>query len=492
MRCLLVVTHSSNWPLNVRGVEIVPAKKYLTDAAYSTARDVRVFNVCRSYAYQSLGYYVSLLAEARGHRPQPDIITIQDMKSAGLSRVISEELEQTIQSALRPIKSDRFTLSIYFGRTVAKRDRRLGQRLFNLFPAPLLRAQFVRRGAKWLWQGIRPISAGEIPDNHHAALIESAELHFARRSFPSRKAKQFRYDMAILHDPQESHPPSCDRALERFQRAAARHGINAELIGRDDIGRIGEYDALFIRVTTAVNHYSMRFARRAEALGLAVIDDPTSIVRCTNKVYLAEKLALKRVATPPTIVIHKDNISAAIDQLGLPLVLKQPDSAFSAGVSKAADENEYHEKVTALLEESDLLVAQAFTPTDFDWRVGVLDGKPLYVCRYHMARRHWQIIKHQGDGKSLDGKVDTLTVEEAPKRVVNTAVRAAKLIGDGLYGVDLKQIGNKVYVIEVNDNPSLDAGYEDRKLKGELYDRIMASFVERIERLRRGGAARGR
>ena len=49
--------------------------------------------------------------------------------------------------------------------------------------------------------------------------------------------------------------------------------------------------------------------------------------------------------------------------------------------------------------------------------------------------------------------------------MLNTALKAANLIGDGLYGVDLKQIGKKVYVIEVNANPNIDAGMEDQILK---------------------------
>ena len=49
-------------------------------------------------------------------------------------------------------------------------------------------------------------------------------------------------------------------------------------------------------------------------------------------------------------------------------------------------------------------------------------------------------------------------MEHAPSAVVSTALKAANLIGDGLYGVDIKQVGRKCYVIEVNDNPNIDAG----------------------------------
>ena len=61
------------------------------------------------------------------------------------------------------------------------------------------------------------------------------------------------------------------------------------------------------------------------------------------------------------------------------------------------------------------------------------------------------------------------------------ATRASGLIGNGLYGVDLKQVGDRVLVIEVNDNPSIDHGYEDAALGKELYRVIMAEFMRRLE-----------
>lgn len=68
------------------------------------------------------------------------------------------------------------------------------------------------------------------------------------------------------------------------------------------------------------------------------------------------------------------------------------------------------------------------------------------------------------------------------------AVQTARLIGDGLYGVDLKQAGNRVLVTEVNDNPNLDAGIEDAVLGDELYLRVLQAFIQRLERKHRGQA----
>ncbi len=83
-----------------------------------------------------------------------------------------------------------------------------------------------------------------------------------------------------------------------------------------------------------------------------------------------------------------------------------------------------------------------------------------------------------------------LPIELAPRNVVRTALKAANLIGNGLYGVDLKQTGRDIYIIEVNDNPNIDAGFEDSILREELYRRILEVFLERIED-RKAGLARG-
>ena len=81
MRQLIVVHDPADWPLHAKGVEVIAARDYLTNPEWSAEPRVRLFNLCRSHRYQRLGYYVSLLADARGHRPMPAIATIQDLKS---------------------------------------------------------------------------------------------------------------------------------------------------------------------------------------------------------------------------------------------------------------------------------------------------------------------------------------------------------------------------------------------------------------------------
>jgi glutathione synthase/RimK-type ligase-like ATP-grasp enzyme len=506
MSTLIVVNNPNDWPLDLPGVELVSARSYLTNPVYSDQRGAKVFNLCRSYRYQSFGYYVSLLAAARGHKVLPSITTIQDLKLQSMIRLASDDLDELIQRSLERIATDTFELSIYFGRNLAKRYERLALALFNLFPAPLMRARFMRsdvQGAAgaveraWQLTSVQAIPASEIPKEHWLFMLDAVTQYFITRQRTRGRPTGPRFDLAILVNPEEPTPPSDAKAIARFVRAARSVGFRAELIGKDDFGRLAEFDALFIRETTAVNHHTYRFARRAAAEGLVVIDDPESIVRCTNKVYLAELLEHQEIGCPRTLIVHKDNASEVPLWVGFPCVLKQPDGSFSRGVVKVNNEVELRAQLEQMLEKSDLVIAQGWLPSEFDWRVGVLDRKPLYVCKYHMAKGHWQIRDAPPDGRGEEtfGKVETIPVEQAPRRVVRTALRAANLIGDGLYGVDLKQVKGRCYVIEVNDNPSIDAGYEDKVLRQGLYERIMAVMHHRTLARREGvraPATRGR
>ncbi|HYP68847.1 MAG TPA: RimK family protein [Thiobacillaceae bacterium] len=490
MSVLIVVDNPKDWPLQIPGVAVVSARAYLTEPEHGDNHSVKVFNLCRSYSYQSLGYYVSLLAEARGHKPLPKVGTMEDLQSRNLVRLLTEDVDDLIQHLLAPIKSDSFELSIYFGRNVTSRYDVLSHKLFGMLQAPLLRAQFERHREHWRIRGIRAIAASDIPPLHQDFVVQAAIDYFAGRGQRPRKRSPPRFDLAILHDPTNPEPPSNARAMQKFQTAAEALGMRAELITRADIGRLPEFDALFIRDTTYANHYTYRFSRRATAEGLVVIDDPDSILKCNNKVYLAELLAQHRLPAPKTLVVHRDNVSDIIPTLGLPCVLKQPDSSFSRGVVKVKAEDELAPKVSALLAESDLIIAQEWLPTEFDWRVGILDRRVLFVAKYLFPPGHWQIVRRDAQRRIIEeGATLAVSVGEVPAKVVKTALKAANLIGSGFYGVDLKQAGERLAVIEINDNPNVDAGNEDGVLKSALYREVMGVFLRRIEARKQGAGS---
>ena len=488
MRNLVVVNDPKEWSFSQEGLEVIAARKYLTHPSYTTLDKVRVINLCRSLGYQKIGYYVSLLADARGHKPMPSIETIQNMKDRAIAAIAGADLQEIVEESLQKVQSEEFVLSVYFGRNMARRHEQLASALFRMFPSPYLQANFSRsdKSGRWRLDSIKPMAIDEIPAGHEG-FAQEATTDFLQKGWRPQKRTQRPYDLAILHDPQMPEPPSNKKALQMFAKAGEEVGFNVEFIQQEDYSRLGEFDALFIRETTGVNHHTFRFACRAEALGLVCIDDTASILRCSNKVFLAEMADQQDILVPNTMIVHRGNVDDLVARLGLPCVLKQPDSSFSAGVRKVTTTQELNEQVEAMLEKSDLVIAQGFVPTEFDWRIGVLDGQPLFACRYYMADGHWQILKRDEGGKKEDvGRAETVPVEMAPTRVVKTALKAANHVGKGLYGVDLKEVSGKVYMIEVNDNPNIDHGFEDEVIGEELYLRVMRTFFARVNARHRG------
>ncbi|HSU44728.1 MAG TPA: RimK-like ATPgrasp N-terminal domain-containing protein, partial [Casimicrobiaceae bacterium] len=411
MTLLVVVNHPRDWPFEIAGTRIVTARDYLTDPAYSENQSARVLNLCRTDRYQGRGYYVSLLAEARGHRPLPEVKTLGDLQSSEPpDRLLPATFCEQVQRALSAQGEATFALDAYFGRDPAKQNDGLAQQLFAALRIPLLRAHFRRTGDRWQLRDLSILAVSDIEPVHRPLVADAARDYVSRASRPRAKAPASgKPSIAILFNADEPQPPSNPEAIEKLCAAARALGMKASVIGRDDIDRLPKFDGLLIRDTTNVNHYTYQFARRAAADGLVVVDDPDSILKCTNKVYLNELLSRHRVPVPKTLMVHRENVDQIVPLLGLPCILKQPDSAFSLGVAKVETVDAVHDALAWLFTKSELLVAQEWLPTTFDWRVGVYDRRPLYVCKYFMAPGHWQVVKRES-GRTLEGSTQALSV----------------------------------------------------------------------------------
>lgn len=492
-RHLIVVDRQSDWRWSRDGLSIQVVDPFIAEDYARSKRPARVINLCRNYGYLSAGYYCSLLAESRGEIPMPTVADILDLTKKSHYAFAVPDLERILQDTLKRLANPPeagFTLHVFFGRADDVRFRRLAAEVFDLFRYPLLEIR-IRCGHAWRVQWIRPFGIHRIKGDL-SAFFEEALRRYVRIPKSRRKSRPAAlYDLAVLVDPNEKLPPSDETALKRLVKAGRDHRVDVEFVTARDLQRVPEFDALFVRETTALDHHTFRFARKAEIEGMPVIDDPRSILRCTNKVYLAEALKAARVPSPRTEFLNRAifdvrRLESVEEVLGYPLVLKIPDGSFSRGIEKAENREQFLEHAQRLFERSRVILAQEYMYTPFDWRIGLLAGEPLYACRYYMSRSHWQIYHHKGDGQVRSGGWETFPVDAAPPAVVDAARRAAALMGDGLYGVDLKETDKGVFVIEVNDNPNIDSGIEDKVLKGDLYNRLIREFVRRIDLARAG------
>ncbi len=476
---IIVTDHPGDWTASNSETDIISPQDYFSDEQYQKSKKYKVINLCKSYHYQSLGYYVSLLAEARGHKVMPEISTLQEFRFPSLVREDAEDFDELIQQEFRKVSGDRIEIFICFGNSDFSAFNRVGLLVFNLFQAPILRAIFSKK-EKWFLTNLKPLNLKELPNEHMDHLKQSLDEYLQGKKRLQKQYSRKRYDMAILVNPEEMTPPSNKKAIQYFMKAAEQVGFNVDLITKNDFAKLIQYDALFIRETTNVNHHTFKFAKKAASEGLVVMDDPESILRCTNKVYLSELLSANKIPTPKYWIIRKDRPGQQKMEFDFPVIIKQPDGSFSKGVKKVKDQAEMDVVLKDFFQTSDLVIAQEFIPTQFDWRVGVLNKKPFYVCKYYMATDHWQIANWKDGKLTGEGDVESVPVEQAPKQLLELAVKSTSLIGNGLYGVDIKQSNNKFYIIEINDNPNLDEGVEDQSIKQQLYLTIMQEFMTRL------------
>ncbi|MCC5013573.1 MULTISPECIES: RimK family protein [unclassified Legionella] len=479
MQTIIVTDDPPSWEFLSPLANIVNALDYLSSENYHQSKSMRVINLCQSYGHQTIGYYVSLLAHARDHKAIPSVHNIQDVLNVSLSILISQDIDEEIQHSLQDIKGDEFILSLYFGQNMAKRHATLAKKLHGLFPLPMLRF-ILEKKKQWRIKKLLPLSLNDVPEHHLEFMKQAAENYLSKKRFHQWRKKQRFHDLAILIDPCELNAPSNKKALDFFVSAGEELGLNIDFIEKSDNKSIAEYDALFIRATTSVNHYTYRMARRAAQENLVVIDDPQSIVKCSNKVYLAELMRSHQILTPETTFISKYDKN--LPEIEFPCILKRPDSAFSHGVLKLDDAKSLQKSLNQFFKISDLVLIQPFIPTEYDWRIGILDNKPIFACRYYMAKNHWQIYNWNALSEKREGATETVPLNEVPEAIIKTALKSTRLIGDGLYGVDIKSQGDKHYVIEVNDNPNIDFGIEDKILGDSLYEHIMGVFLQRIRR----------
>ena len=491
---IVIVDQEKDWAPYFPTDQIVKAKDYLFKPEYHNAKSLRVLNLCSNFKSLSLGYYSSLIAEARNHKVMPTVKVLTDLHKKKHYDYDLDELQETAQiMAQKYTENDQnvkaIAFLIYFGETKEKIFKELGKSIFNNYPAPILEVRMVLK-KYWKIDALKQVHITDLNSKQQDFFAEILEKYSNKIWRLPKTRKQYHYDMAILVDDHEKLPPSNPEALDKFIKIGEQKGIYVEKIHKHDLARLNEFDALFIRTTTSINNYTYIFSKKAQDEGIVVIDDPNSMLKCTNKIFLYNLFERKNVNKIKSLIVSdykEETLKELEDVLKFPMVLKIPDGSFSLGVSKVNDLDELKPQLKAYLEKSSLILVQEFFYTDYDWRIGIIGGKPFFACKYFMSKGHWQIYNHTQpeDTEEYSGNTACLAIPDVPKYVIETALKACEEIGDGLYGVDIKDDGSKAYVVEVNDNPNLDEGYENELIKDEIYHVVLDHFINKIEQARK-------
>lgn len=461
------------------GLNTLSFESYLREYPKLNEPKIRVINLCDTERYLSEGYYCSLLAEARQHEVLPNVRVINTLRITASKGLVlgAHAFGKSFQWP-----SEKHQTLICMGEVADSNYKKVADSLFQQYPSPLLLLTLTPSD-HGVDVNLHHCALSELNQDQQAFCIQVLSKYATQRWRKQGSGKKLRWDLAILVNPEEAVPPSNKSAISRFVKAAEKLGIHAEVLSSKALLNVNNYDGLFLRETTAIDHHTYRLACQAEENNLVVLDDPSSILRCCNKVFLHDAFNYKKVPSLKTIFIshYSHNAIEEVEaNFSYPVVLKLPEGSFSRGVYKAENRDELAQHLTTLFAESALILAQEYLYTEYDWRIGVLNGRAIYACRYFMARNHWQIYNHKSK-RNFSGGFETLPTFEVPRVVLDAALKASAVVGNGIYGVDIKELDNRAYVIEVNDNPSIDHGIEDHYLGEELYMQIMSEFLRRFE-----------
>lgn len=269
-------------------------------------------------------------------------------------------------------------------------------------------------------------------------------------------------------------------ALTNFRMAAFELGHELDFVFKNELKYLSQYDAVLIRALTDPLNTAYVVARMVEMMGKRVLDTSEAIRVCCDKVNMYRRLQQHGVPMPETRFLDQKSVTEAtaaelFETMGTPLVLKAPNSSFSAYVDKVVTPQQFVQVGKRFLRRSDRIVVQRFLPSTFDWRVITLHGRVLAVVEYRFATDRWKVMQRGGEGEAA--VVRAVPREQAPPELLRVALAASAAISDSLHGVDLKEVDGGYQVIEVNDNPTIAATEEDQA-NPEIYTEVISYLAD--------------
>jgi hypothetical protein len=130
-----------------------------------------------------------------------------------------------------------------------------------------------------------------------------------------------------------------------------------------------------------------------------------------------------------------------------------------------------------------MLLAQKFMPTEFDWRVGVLGGEPLFAASTTWRTSTGRSSSHDANGSHAEGGHSTFPIEEAPRDVIDIAPRRAA--ADRRRALRRRPQGDARRRLRhrgQRQSQSRPRHVEDSGEKDEVWVRLTQWFLDRLER----------
>ncbi|WP_027157356.1 30S ribosomal protein S6--L-glutamate ligase [Methylobacter luteus] len=239
------------------------------------------------------------------------------------------------------------------------------------------------------------------------------------------------------------------------------------------------FDAVIPRIGASVTFYGTAVLRQFEMMNVFPLNESVAISRSRDKLRSVQLLARKGIGLPVTgFANNPDDIEDLISQVGgAPLVIKLLEGTQGIGVVLAETHNAAESVIQAFMGLKANIMVQEFIKEaeGSDIRCFVVGDKVVAAMRRQSAAGDFRSNLHRGGTASLI----RLTPEER-----STAVRAAKIMGLNVCGVDMLRSNHGPVIMEVNSSPGL-RGIEQTSGK-DIADLIIQFIEKRFETLATG------
>ncbi|MFO1435857.1 MAG: 30S ribosomal protein S6--L-glutamate ligase [Gammaproteobacteria bacterium] len=231
------------------------------------------------------------------------------------------------------------------------------------------------------------------------------------------------------------------------------------------------FDAVVPRIGASVTFYGAAVVRQFEMMGVFSVNESVAITRSRDKLRCLQLLARKGIGLPTTGFAHaSSDVQELIRKVGgAPVVIKLLEGTQGIGVVLAETSTAAESVIEAFMElKADILVQEYIREAKgSDIRCFVVGGKVIAAMRRQAKAGEFRSNLHRG------GTAELVKISAEEKQ---TAIRAAKIIGLNVCGVDMLRSERGPLVIEVNSSPGLE-GIEEATGK-DVADLII-KFVER-------------
>lgn len=212
-----------------------------------------------------------------------------------------------------------------------------------------------------------------------------------------------------------------------------------------------DFDAVIPRIGASVTFYGTAVLRQFEMMNVFPLNESVAVTRSRDKLRSAQLLARKGIGMPVTGFAHNpDDIEDLIKEVGgAPMVIKLLEGTQGIGVVLAETKKAAESVIQAFMGLKANIMVQEFIKEagGSDLRCLVVGDKVVAAMKRQGPEGEFRSNLHRGGSASLV----RLTPEER-----STAVRAAKIMGLEVCGVDLLRSNHGPVVMEVNSSPGLE------------------------------------